>query len=92
MNASSALDAYEARIAIARARYCQAFDDSTKLPEFQQIASETTAFTALQSVQQDAMRDLVASEFVALLNLRERLVVSVSTGMRDERKRRTRVV
>jgi hypothetical protein len=94
MNASSALDAYEARIAMAWTRYCQAFDDSTKLPEFQQIASETIAFTTLQSVQQAAMRDLVASEFAALLNLRARFVASVSNRDegRAERPKRTEVV
>jgi hypothetical protein len=58
---------------MARVRYRQAYDESASLPEFQRSAAEAIAFTTLQSIQQDAMRVLIASEFAELLALRERL-------------------
>jgi hypothetical protein len=79
MSTRTALDAYEARIATARVGYCQAWNKSADLPEFRRAAAEAVALTTLQSVQHDAMRDLVASEFAELLDLRERL--SASPGL-----------
>jgi hypothetical protein len=54
-------------------RYRQACEDLVKLPEPNRAAAEAIAFTTLQSVQQDAMRELAASEFASLLELREKL-------------------
>ena len=67
------LDNYEARITMARMRYRQAREDLANLPEPNRAAAEAIAFTTLQSVQQDAMRELAASEFASLLELREKL-------------------
>ena len=52
-------------------RYRQACEDLANLPEPNRAAAEAIAFTTLQSVQQDAMRELAASEFASLLELRE---------------------
>jgi hypothetical protein len=67
------LDSYEARITMARMRYRQACEDLPNLPDPNRAAAEAIAFTTLQSVQQDAMRELAASEFASLLELREEL-------------------
>jgi hypothetical protein len=41
---------------------------------FQRTSAEAVAFTALESVQQDAMREFVASEFARLFNLRRSIL------------------
>jgi hypothetical protein len=76
MSAREALDSYEVRIAMARGQYRQACEESADFPEFRRTAAEAVAFSTLRAVQQDAMRDLVASEFAELLTLRETLAAS----------------
>jgi hypothetical protein len=68
------LDRYEARVSRARELYRQACEDSADLPVFQRTSAEAVAFTALESVQQDAMREFVASEFARLFNLRRSIL------------------
>jgi hypothetical protein len=68
------LDRYEARVSRARELYRQACEESADLPVFQRTSAEAVAFTALESVQQDAMREFVASEFAELFNLRRRIL------------------
>jgi hypothetical protein len=56
---------------MARELYRQKCEESADLPEFRRTAAEAVAFTALESVQQDAMQEFIASEFAELFNLRE---------------------
>ena len=58
----SAFDRYEARVRRARELYRAAGEKSADLPNFQRMAADDVAFTALKSVQQDAMREFIASE------------------------------
>jgi hypothetical protein len=67
----SVLDRYEARVSISRELYRQACEESADLPVFQRSSAEAVAFTALESVQQDAKREFIASEFAELFNLRQ---------------------
>jgi hypothetical protein len=53
----SARDSYEARVSIARELYRQVCKESADLPVFQRTSAEAAAFTALKSMQQDAMRE-----------------------------------
>ena len=57
---------------MARERYRQACKESADLPVFQRTSAEASAFTALKSLQQAAMREFIASEFAELFNLRQR--------------------
>jgi hypothetical protein len=66
-----ALDCYEARVRTARELYRATCKNSADLPDFQRMAANDAAFTALKSAQQDAMREFIASEFAELFNLRE---------------------
>jgi hypothetical protein len=71
MSTRTALAAYEAQVAAARARYYQACKVSAGLPEPRRaVAAEDAAFETLKDMQQNAMRALVASEFAELLKLR----------------------
>jgi hypothetical protein len=70
----STLDRYKARVSRARELYRRACEESADLPVFQRASAEAVAFTALESVQQDAMREFVASEFAELFKLRRRIL------------------
>jgi hypothetical protein len=58
---------------MAREMYRAACEKSADLPDFQWRAANDVAFTALKRAQQDAMRELVASEFTDLFNLRKNI-------------------
>jgi transposase len=73
MSQRSAVDNYEARITSARVRYQQACEDLESSSAPNPTAAEAIAFATLQSAQQAAMRELVASELHRLTELREQL-------------------
>jgi hypothetical protein len=74
----AALDNYEARMTMARMRYRQACEDLASLPDPNRASAEAMAFKTLQTAQQEAMRELAASEFASLLELREKLAERLS--------------
>ena len=69
----SAFDRYEARVRRARELYRAAGEKSADLPNFQRMAADDVAFTALKK---RAMREFIASEFARLFNLRDNISAS----------------